>query len=94
MARPALADDPTPSVVDSTRGGGLSIGLTFDDGPNPPDTLRLLDVLREHHVKAVFCLWGDHVRQHLEVVRRIAVDAVIPALRSEGWRLSLPARRG
>lgn len=74
MARPALADNPTPTVVDSTRGGGLSVGFTFDDGPNPPDTLRLLDVLREHHVKAVFCLWGDHVRQHPEVVRRIVAD--------------------
>ncbi|MFF4122181.1 polysaccharide deacetylase family protein [Microbispora rosea] len=74
MAHPALADNPTPTVVDSTRGGGLSVGFTFDDGPNPPDTLRLLDVLREHHAKAVFCLWGEHVRQHPEVVRRIVTD--------------------
>ncbi|MEV0720817.1 polysaccharide deacetylase family protein [Asanoa sp. NPDC050611] len=41
-------------------------------GPNPPDTLRLLEVLREHHVKAVFCLWGDHVVEHPEVARAIA----------------------
>ncbi|WP_310741794.1 polysaccharide deacetylase family protein [Microbispora sp. H13382] len=74
MTHPALADNPTPMVVDSTRGGGMSVGFTFDDGPNPPDTLRLLGVLREHHVKAVFCLWGDHVRQHPEVVRLIAAD--------------------
>ncbi|WP_311932036.1 polysaccharide deacetylase family protein [Microbispora sp. H11081] len=74
MAFPAQADNPTPTVVDSTRAGGMSVGFTFDDGPNPPDTLRLLGALREHHVKAVFCLWGDHVRQHPEVVRRIAAD--------------------
>ncbi|XVQ86140.1 polysaccharide deacetylase family protein [Microbispora siamensis] len=74
MAHPVLADNPIPTVVDSTRSGGLSVGFTFDDGPNPPDTLRLLDVLREHHVKAVFCLWGDHVRQHPEVVRQIVAD--------------------
>jgi peptidoglycan-N-acetylglucosamine deacetylase len=29
-------------------------------------------VLREHRVRAVFCLWGDHVRDHPEVVRAIA----------------------
>ncbi|MGI5162221.1 polysaccharide deacetylase family protein [Microbispora sp. CA-102843] len=74
MAHPVLADNPIPAVVDSTRSGGLAVGFTFDDGPNPPDTLRLLDVLREHHVKAVFCLWGDHVRQHPEVVRQIVAD--------------------
>lgn len=74
MAHPVLADNPIPTVVDSTRSGGLSVGFTFDDGPNPPDTLRLLDVLREHHVKAVFCLWGDHVRRHPEIVRQIVAD--------------------
>jgi peptidoglycan-N-acetylglucosamine deacetylase len=31
-------------------------------------------VLREHHVKAVFCLVGDNVRAHPEVVRRIAAE--------------------
>ncbi|GGO13055.1 chitooligosaccharide deacetylase NodB [Microbispora rosea subsp. aerata] len=50
------------------------MSFTFDDGPNPPDTLRLLGVLRRHRVEAVFCLWGDHVRRHPEVVRRIAAD--------------------
>lgn len=74
MAQPALADNPTPTVVDSTRSGGQSVSFTFDDGPNPADTLRLLEVLRAHHVKAVFCLWGDHVRQHPEVVRQIAAE--------------------
>ena len=51
---------------------GDVVSFTFDDGPNPPDTLRLLQVLRGHHVRAVFCLWGDFVRDHPEVVRRIA----------------------
>ncbi|MEV4622507.1 polysaccharide deacetylase family protein [Asanoa sp. NPDC049573] len=58
-------------IVDSARGHGNVVSFTFDDGPNPPDTLRLLDVLRRHHVKAVFCLWGDHVVEHPEVVRAI-----------------------
>ncbi|MFD9499607.1 polysaccharide deacetylase family protein [Streptomyces sp. NPDC060035] len=58
-------------IVDSTRRGGRTVALTFDDGPNPTDTPRLLKVLRKHHVKAVFCLWGDHVKEHPELVRAI-----------------------
>ena len=65
---------PTAAIVDTARGQGNVVSLTFDDGPNPPDTLRLLGVLRRHHVRAVFCLWGDHVREHPEVVRRIAAE--------------------
>ncbi|MER6920456.1 polysaccharide deacetylase family protein, partial [Streptomyces spiralis] len=62
------------AVVDSTAHGGRSVALTFDDGPDPHGTPRLLEVLRRHHVRAVFCLWGDHVREHPEVVREIVRD--------------------
>ena len=73
LSTPALAacDPPTPVIVDTARGHGNVVSLTFDDGPNPPDTYNLLAVLAKYHVKAVFCLWGDHVREHPEVVRAI-----------------------
>jgi peptidoglycan-N-acetylglucosamine deacetylase len=71
-AVPATAGPPTPAIVDTARGSGNVVSFTFDDGPNPPDTLRLLRVLHRHHVRAVFCLWGDFVREHPGVVRRIA----------------------
>ncbi|MFB9801188.1 polysaccharide deacetylase family protein [Streptomonospora salina] len=64
----------TPDIVDQTRRGGQGVALTFDDGPDPRNTPRLLDVLREHRVKAVFCLWGEHVRDHPDIVRSIAAD--------------------
>ena len=73
-AGPAQAAQPNADIVTSTRHEGQYVSLTFDDGPNPPDTLRLLQVLKKHHVKATFCLWGDHVRQHPEVARAIARD--------------------
>ena len=63
------ADDPV--IVDSTKHGGRTVAFTFDDGPNPADTPRLLDVLRRHHVKAVFCLWGDYVEANPGLVRKI-----------------------
>ncbi|MBX7443311.1 MULTISPECIES: polysaccharide deacetylase family protein [unclassified Arthrobacter] len=59
-------------MVDSTRHEGKYLSLTFDDGPDPVNTPKLLAVLQKHHVKATFCLWGDHVKQHPEIVRMIA----------------------
>ncbi|GEO95830.1 polysaccharide deacetylase family protein [Kocuria turfanensis] len=73
-ALPAQADQATPAVVDSTVHDGRYLSLTFDDGPDPVSTPALLAVLKKHHVKAAFCLWGDHVQQHPEVVRQIAAD--------------------
>src|SRR5215475_10631062 len=37
------------------------IALTFDDGPNDPHTLRLLDVLARYGAKATFFLIGKYV---------------------------------
>lgn len=59
-------------IVTTTGAAGRTFGLTFDDGPNPPDTLRLLDVLDDLGVRAVFCLVGEQVRAHPEVAARIA----------------------
>ena len=62
----------TDQIITRTQARGKVVSLTFDDGPDPEDTPQLLDVLRRHRVKAVFCLWGDHVRQYPNLVRRIA----------------------
>ncbi|WP_431923313.1 polysaccharide deacetylase family protein [Micromonospora wenchangensis] len=61
-------------ILDTARGGGRTVSLTFDDGPNPADTLRLLTVLRRHRIAAVFLLCGGQVEAHPEVVRRIVAD--------------------
>lgn len=45
--------------------------LTFDDGPSPEWTPRILDVLDKHSVKATFFLVGQAVEQHPEVAREI-----------------------
>src|SRR5689334_10896055 len=52
--------------------GSKQIALTFDDGPNDPHTLRLLDVLAKHNVRATFFLIGCYVRQRPDIVREIA----------------------
>jgi peptidoglycan-N-acetylglucosamine deacetylase len=45
--------------------------LTYDDGPNDPYTLQLLDVLAKHDVKATFFVIGRFVRQRPDIVRAI-----------------------
>lgn len=45
--------------------------LTFDDGPHPECTARLLDGLRERGVKATFFLMGQNIEGNEELVRRM-----------------------
>jgi peptidoglycan/xylan/chitin deacetylase (PgdA/CDA1 family) len=45
--------------------------ITIDDGPDPHDTPRLLDLLDEHHAKAVFFMIGEKVEAHPELAREV-----------------------
>jgi peptidoglycan-N-acetylglucosamine deacetylase len=47
------------------------LALTFDDGPNPACTPRLLDALAQHEVRATFFLIGSFAQQQPDLVRRI-----------------------
>jgi peptidoglycan/xylan/chitin deacetylase (PgdA/CDA1 family) len=46
--------------------------LTFDDGPNPGATARILDILGEHEARATFFLVGRHAEMFPELARRVA----------------------
>lgn len=48
--------------------------LTFDDGPHPPETVRVLDVLRERGARATFFLIGSKVSGNEAVLRRMLED--------------------
>jgi peptidoglycan-N-acetylglucosamine deacetylase len=50
--------------------GDRCVALTFDDGPDPVDTPKLLDILRDKNVKATFFVIGKRADQHPEIVRR------------------------
>ena len=52
--------------------GTKQIALTYDDGPNDPHTLRLLEVLARHEVRATFFLIGRYVRERPEIAREVA----------------------
>jgi peptidoglycan/xylan/chitin deacetylase (PgdA/CDA1 family) len=52
--------------------GSSAVALTFDDGPDPVQTPRLLALLATHRVHATFCLVGQQVKTHPDIVRQIA----------------------
>jgi peptidoglycan/xylan/chitin deacetylase (PgdA/CDA1 family) len=71
--------------------GSAAVALTFDDGPDPVQTPRILELLAENQVKATFCLVGDQVRRHPEIVRQIV--AAGHTLCNHTWNHSLTIGR-
>ena len=51
-----------------------SIALTFDDGPRPPFTSQVLDVLKREEVKATFFVLGENAIRFPELVARTAAE--------------------
>jgi peptidoglycan-N-acetylglucosamine deacetylase len=51
------------------------VALTFDDGPHPEHTPRLLDLLCRLEIKATFFVLGAAAERHRALVARIAADA-------------------
>lgn len=58
------------AVVRGPR-GARGVVLTFDDGPDPRWTPRVLEILAAHGAKATFFLIGRKAEQHPEIVRAI-----------------------
>src|SRR5208282_5416195 len=52
--------------------GSKKIYLTYDDGPNDLHTLKLLEVLANHSVRATFFMIGRFVRQRPDIARAVA----------------------
>lgn len=72
-----------PWVRTSGRNTGNTLYLTFDDGPNPEYTPRLLDLLAAHDARATFFLIGAHAERYPELVRRIVEEG--HALGNHSW---------
>lgn len=47
------------------------VALTYDDGPNEPATMQLLEVLARHNVRATFFMIGRFVQQRPEIARAV-----------------------
>lgn len=47
------------------------LALTFDDGPHPAHTPRLLNILRSHNVKATFYVTGQNAARYPHLIKRM-----------------------
>jgi len=59
-------------TADPLGNGPRAVALTFDDGPDPEVTPRLLDILDRHGARATFFCIGDRVRVRPDVTREIS----------------------
>ncbi len=69
-----MAESPGSQLFGKTLVSGPKnqrvVALTYDDGPNPPYTDEILDVLRRERVHATFFVVGQAVQAYPQVVRR------------------------
>jgi peptidoglycan/xylan/chitin deacetylase (PgdA/CDA1 family)/GT2 family glycosyltransferase len=74
------------------------VALTFDDGPDPTWTPKVLEILRRHHVTATFFMIGTQAQQHQQLVRQVLRDGNVIANHTyshqdlsklPGWRANL-----
>ena len=60
-----------PVLTRLPAGAGDAVALTFDDGPHPDTTPRLLDILAAQDARATFFVLGEAASRHPHLVRRI-----------------------
>jgi len=69
-----------PALRDLNR--DKTIMLTFDDGPDPCYTGRLLDLLQQHQVKAVFFVVLEAAKQNEDLVKRMLNEGHVVGVHS------------
>ena len=62
---------PRRAAYNSCNVSDNSIAITFDDGPHPQLTPKLLDLLKERGIKATFYVVGKNVEAYPEIAKRI-----------------------
>ena len=74
FGRPLPAALIYPDAIYRIRGTGKKLCLTFDDGPDPVSTPRILDILSANNVKATFFCTGSKVLASPGLFARIAAE--------------------
>ena len=55
------------------------IALTFDDGPWPNSTAKVLDILKKNNIKGTFFVVGQNVKNYPDLTRRVVTDGHVIA---------------
>jgi peptidoglycan/xylan/chitin deacetylase (PgdA/CDA1 family) len=69
----ALPEDLTREAITVTAAPrrGNAVAMTFDDGPHPTLTPKLLDVLKARRIRATFYVIGSNVKRYPDIVKRM-----------------------
>lgn len=65
---------PSKHSYNSCNVDGPYIAITFDDGPHPSYTPRLLDELKKRGLKATFFMVGQCVAEYPDIVKRMVAE--------------------
>lgn len=71
---PVALPPPTKMVYTHCQVPAPVIAFTFDDGPHPDLTPKLLDILKERGLKATFFMVGRNVAAYPQIVRRMVAE--------------------
>lgn len=83
-----LRATPRSRLIATLPSGSNAIALTFDDGPHPEWTPRILDALAAAGAKATFFVIGERADRYPDIVRRLAAEG--HAVGHHSWTHSEP----
>ena len=61
-------------IIKENSNENMEIAITFDDGPHPKETAKILDVLKKYDAKATFFVVGKHVKWYPDSVIRASKE--------------------
>ena len=67
------AKEPDDIVIYNNKNNSMKIALTFDDGPHPSQTRKILDILDKYGIKATFFAVGVNVDNYGESLKEVAL---------------------
>jgi peptidoglycan-N-acetylglucosamine deacetylase len=71
---PKVPPPGAKNTYSSVHVNGPYLAITFDDGPQPTNTPRLLDMLKERNIKATFFVVGQLAKEYPNIIRRILAE--------------------
>lgn len=76
LLQSAILSAAAPKIIyqSASKNGRARVALTFDDGPHPRYTPRVLDILKEYGVHATFFCVGTNVETYPAIVKRAVAE--------------------
>ncbi|WP_455544409.1 polysaccharide deacetylase family protein [Intestinibacter sp.] len=66
--------DNKDNIIKNNLNNNMEIAITFDDGPHPKETSKILDILKKYNAKATFFVVGKHVKWYPDSVIRASKE--------------------